>query len=116
MAILKAQELYSSVEKNTEIAISGTQDFAVSQSATANKNKYGSMNTLLVVNRSAVAIRVTLDGNTFAELSSGQSLTIDVEDGIFFNLIRITNLDAGAVVASDSLTIRYGKVLITGAF
>jgi hypothetical protein len=114
MAILRAKELYSNVEQNAEIVISGTQDFAIDAVSTANKSKYGSMNVLLIVNRSAQAVRVTLDGTTFAELFANSTLTINVEDGLFFNLIRLTNLSTTAVVTASTITVRYGKNLITG--
>ena len=115
MSIIKAREIYSNVEQNAEIPADGSQDFAVDNSATSSKNKYGSMNTLLLVNRSSNAIRLTLDGTTFAELFANSTLAINAEDGLFFNLIRVTNLNSGAVCSANAITVRYGRNLITGA-
>lgn len=114
MAIIKAQQLYSAVEQNAEISASSSEDFAVDNTAQANKLKYGSMNSLLLVNRSSQAIAVYLDGTKFAEMSAGQTLTMNAEDGIFFNLIRVTNLSADTAITASTITIRYSRLLITG--
>jgi len=114
MAIIKAQEIYTNVEQNAEIPASGKQDFAIDTATNENKRKYGSMNSLLLVNRSSNAVQLELDGKIFAELFANSSITINAEDGIFFNLIRVTNLNAGAVCSASSITVRYGRTLITG--
>lgn len=103
------KEVFANQKHNSEIAASGVQDFAVDDVDFKNKVKYGSMNTLVLTNLSNNAIRLTLDGIVFGELGAGGMLVIEAKDGIFFNLIRITNLSSTDVVPAGTISLRWGR-------
>lgn len=102
-------ERWANVAQNAEIAASASEDFGITTSDDGNKRKYGSMNFLVLTNRSANAIRLLLDGNIYTELFSAATLIISADEGKHFDLIRVTNLSAAAVCAANSITVRYGR-------
>lgn len=103
------RETFAHEKQNAEIAASGTEDFGIDQPSQESRKKYGSMNKLLLVNRSGKNIQIHLDGDLYAELFTNAGITINPEDGKFFDFIRVTNLDAGAVIAASTVTVRYAR-------
>ena len=105
------KEVYRNQSMNAEIAASSSEDFAISASDTAAAKKYGSFNRAIISNLSDYPIRISLDGNIFTEMGSQGIAVIDPEDGLFFNLIRITNLSAAAAIVANKISIRWAKAI-----
>jgi len=102
-------EKYSNQKFNSEIAASSTQDFGVDITDAQNKVKFGSMNSVVISNLSDENIRITLDGTTFTELGEKGIAIIEPRDGIYFNLIRITNLSTTNPIPANKISVRWGR-------
>jgi len=106
-------EKWSNRTQNAEITAGASESFGISESDQANRRKYGSMNTLFLTNRSDSAIAVYLDGNIYTELFSQATLVIEADDGLYFDLIKVVELDSATITAGQ-ITIRYGRnILLT---
>lgn len=109
MQIAQYREAYVAIETNTEIAAGAKQSFGATQENIARRNKYGSMNTLILANRSALPVKIYLDENILTDLYPNSSLTIEAKDGIYFNIITLENLDGAVAIAAGLVTARYGR-------
>lgn len=72
---------------------------------------YGNnLNTLVVLNTSAVIVNVYLDGTQITSVSaSNGSFSIDWKDGINFNFLTIQNADGAVACAQNALKITVGR-------
>lgn len=99
--------LYEESATNAEIAAGGTafEDFFSSAAAKDNIAKHKqSFNALEINNDSTEVLHIQLDNLSTRQrtLFSKSSITINPEDGIFFNSVRVVNTDtANAVSASE---------------
>ena len=104
-------ELYSNSVNNAQIAASGIEIFGVTQTDKERTQKSGSYNTLLLSNNTTNQdIKISLDGlaDKIFVVAAKTSLSIVPDEGIFFNSIHITSLDAVNVIVANALYIRYG--------
>ena len=105
------KEIYRNQGFNSEISASSTEDFATDNVDLASRNKYGSFNRLIVSNLSDYPIRITLDAETFTEMGAQGIAIIDSDDGISFNLIRITNLDSSNAIPANKVSVRWARAI-----
>lgn len=105
-------EAWSNSTYNAEIAASASEDFGVETSDHDNRNKYGSMNFLVLSNRSDYPVKITLDGQVYTELGTSATLIIEPDEGKYFDLVRVTNLDTGNAIAANLVHVRYGRAEI----
>lgn len=104
MAVFK--EEYSESKENAEIASGATEQFLATQ---VNRDRYGSANSLIITSRDDNQLKISLDdNNVFSILQPNGSVIVKPEDGIFFDSIKLENLGADAVVASQ-ITIRISR-------
>lgn len=85
------------------------------------KTRYGNnFNTLIIVNKSAVEIKVTLNGVAIGYVAAGDSFALDWRDGIQFDDIAILNNDAAVDTSANQVRISVGRTgnaaAIIGAF
>lgn len=95
------------------LGASGTQIFGDTREATVNRDRYGSANTLTVSSQSSQHISVKLDGRdekTIAVLDEGDSFTIEANEGIFFNFVKITNLNAAKPMLAGEVAVVMGRL------
>ena len=108
---IQLKEQFRNQSYNAEIAASASQDFAVDKIDQHNRQKHGSMNTLVITNLGDYNIKLELDGNLHSQLGSGASLMIEATDGIYFDFIRITNLDSSNAIPANKISVRWGRSL-----
>lgn len=102
-------ERYRNNTKNSSIAASGTALFGNTDTDRANKSKYGSMNTLIISNRSAYPVEIQLDGDPVTQLYPSATFIMDRDEGIYFDIVGVKNLDTGNAIAANLITLRWGR-------
>ena len=78
-----------------------------------NRAFHAPFNRLLIHNRDTVDIKINLDGLASAgkifELSAGETILIEPEDGVTFDFLTQTNLDAAAAETANKILFRWAK-------
>lgn len=89
------------------IVASGTELLLATTANLAERQKYGSLNSMVVTNISQCDVLITLDGTTPIGMvpKDGGSLQINPTDGLYFDTVKLTNLDAGIAVGADEIKI-----------
>jgi hypothetical protein len=95
--------LYEKHEANSLIGASASETFFSGQPAQENKQKYGSFNSLELINDSNEEIYVFLDGLDTRKriLGAKANLIIEPQEGIYFNTLKITNSSAVNTIAAN---------------
>lgn len=111
MTIWKEVNVFSG--QNAEIAAGGTANeiFANTEAYIQSRQKYGSYNRLLVMNNSTEDIKVTLDTTDLTILIPGASVSIDPEEGIRWELLKLTNLDAANAAGANEISVRQSTAI-----
>jgi hypothetical protein len=102
---------YQNSEQNAEIAAAGYGTFGQGTAQTEARNKYGSFNFFCIINQSAEAITIDLDGDSSRRyiLFGNAVITLAAEEGIHFDWLHITNQSAANAIAAAEITITYGR-------
>ena len=100
------KQLYTKKQLNAEIAISGSATYGQDTSSTEAKSKFGSFNGFTINSLTANEFKVILDGvDTFVLFAGSGVITLKPNEGQFFDWITVTNLNAGAVITAEDLSI-----------
>lgn len=102
-------ERYRNQIKNSSIAASGTANFANTEEDKRNRYKWGSSNSCVISNRSAYPIEIQFDGTVVTQLFPSATFILDRDEGTFFDILSIVNLDTGNAIAANLITLRWGR-------
>jgi len=98
------QEEYTLVGANTATAQNASDILFGDRANRDIRDRYGSMNKLIITSISTNEFDILLDGKTskrIGRLVSKGSVVLDPEEGKFFDTVQIINLSAAAAVADE---------------
>lgn len=104
-------EEYAEAFSAAAINASAQQIFGAAESSSVNRLRYGSANSLVLSSIADENFAVDLDGLTTRRLGILQpkgSFVIKPEDGVFFNTVRLVNLD-GTNSSADEVKVRIAR-------
>ena len=102
-------EIWSNAKYNAEIAASASESFGTAKEDQDNRSKHGSMNFLVLSNRSDYPIKLTLDSQVYTELGTSATLIIEPDEGKYFDIVKVENLDAGNAISASLVHVRFGR-------
>ena len=116
MTITKQEILYETQQQNSGVVAAAASVTLLSQIADKQAaTQYGSFNYLELINDSSVEMYVDLDGlNTRRRTLFGKSvLVIKLEEGLYFNNVKVTNNDASTSITANQITAiaRIGRIV-----
>lgn len=102
MDYISAYEVHTT---NAEIAASASAYFFNAVSDKQNKDKHGSFNYLEIINDGDISIKFQLDGlaTRERELFGKSTIVMKAEESIFFDTLKVTNMDAVTAIAAGKL-------------
>lgn len=111
MAITK--ERYT-ITKSVQAISAGASDFIGNTEADqAQRQKWGSANSLVITSLAGENIAVDLDGLTTRRVALlaglGGSFVISPTDNIFFDFVKLTNLDGANATGNDEINVRMSR-------
>lgn len=98
--------------ENAAISGMGIETFGGSRAALVNRDRYGSGNQLLIINRDAAGeFAIRADRNLVLGMIVGiGSFKVEASDGIFFNSITLERLGALGTTAANEIKIYLSRV------
>lgn len=102
-------ERYRNGVQNAEIAASGREYFGLTQSDYEGRRKYGSYNSLTILQAGTGAYTVLLDGldNRKFSIPSTGAFNITPDEGVFFDFVIIENPSSTTAIDAGDISVGY---------